>query len=123
MVSESCHRGRCSGGFRSAGEEKRRLSGFRGKRPPEVEEEEEEEEVSGQVARQQLSLGPNFLCTGTSAASCGMSAQRQRGRLDLRCPQRRKKTMAQSQSGSEEAEQGGRRLQRHDEQNNSRATT
>lgn len=73
IVSKSCQRGRCKGGFWRPGEEKRRLSRFRRMRPP---------EQSWQVLLQQLSLGPNFLCTGTSAASCGINTLAER----TRCP-------------------------------------
>lgn len=73
IVSKSCQRGRCKGGFWRASEEKRRLSGFRSRRPP---------KQSWQVLLQQLSLGPNFLCTGASAASCGINTLAER----TRCP-------------------------------------
>lgn len=73
IVSESCQRGRCKGGFWRASEGRRRLSGFRRRRPT---------KQSWQVLLQQLSWGPNFFCTGTSAASCGINTSAER----TRCP-------------------------------------
>lgn len=73
IASKSCQRGRCKGRFWRACEEKRRLSGFRRRWPP---------EQSWQAPLQQLSFGPNFLCTDTSAASCGINTLAER----TRCP-------------------------------------
>lgn len=82
IVSKSCQRGRCNGGFWRPTDEKRWRSGFVRMRPP---------PQSWQVLLQQLSLGPNFLCTGTSAASCGINTVAQRGHVVLLCPQIKKK--------------------------------